>query len=265
MSSQDEHMPGPVDDDPEAAPATAPPGAAEASEPDAPEQDASADAGQVKRVIEALLFSADRPVSASRLAEISGAGDGRQVRRVVKELQQEYDAGGRAFAIEEIAGGFQLLSRPEFAPWVLQLANRRQQETLSKAALETLAIVSYRQPITRAEIEDIRGVQSGHILRSLVDRRMLKVVGKSEELGRPLLYGTTRRFLEAFGLRSLKDLPRRPDFGKAARARQAEAEPKSPDLRQSASGEMAEQDSSREENGEDGGQGQQGQEAPAGQ
>jgi len=204
MSTQDEHVPEPAGDDPEAAPTASPP---EASAPGAAREDAPADARQVRRVIEALLFSADRPVSSSRLAEMSGAGDARQVRRVVKELQQEYDAEGRAFAIEEIAGGFQLLTRPEFAPWVLQLANRRQQETLSKAALETLAIVSYRQPITRAEIEDIRGVQSGHIVRSLVDRRLLKVAGKSEELGRPLLYGTTRCFLEAFGLRSLSDLP----------------------------------------------------------
>jgi segregation and condensation protein B len=131
------------------------------------------------------------------------------VRRLVRELQQEYERDGRAFAVEEVAGGFQLLSRPEFAPYVSRLQNRQRQETLTKAALETLAIVAYRQPITRAEVEDIRGVQSGHLLRSLVEKRLLKVTGKSTELGRPLLYGTTRRFLEAFGLRSLEELPKR--------------------------------------------------------
>jgi segregation and condensation protein B len=171
------------------------------------------DGAQVKQIIEALLFSSDRPISSSRLAEISGATDGRQVRTIARELQHEYDAEGRAFAIEEIAGGFQLLSRPEFAPWVSRLHNRQQQESLSKAALETLAIVAYRQPITRAEVEDIRGVQSGHILRSLVDKRLLRVTGKSKELGRPLLYGTTRHFLAVFGLRSVSELPKRKEFG----------------------------------------------------
>jgi segregation and condensation protein B len=182
---------------------------------DAPEAD-------LKRIIEALLFSSHRPVSSARLAQISGAADGNQARRIVGELQEEYDAEGRAFAVEEIAGGFQVLSRPRYAPWVRQLQNRQQQESLSNAALETLAIVAYRQPITRAEVEDIRGVQCGGLLRSLVEKRLLKVVGRKDELGRPLLYGTTRQFLSAFGLNSLKDLPKRSEFGKGAGAREQE-------------------------------------------
>jgi segregation and condensation protein B len=177
--------------------------------PDGPEH--------VKRVIEALLFSSARPIGASRLAELSGAADGNQARRIVGELREEYDAARRAFAVEELAGGFQLLTRAEFAPYVSRLHSRQQQETLSKAALETLAIVAYRQPITRAQVEDIRGVQCGHMLRSLVEKRLVRVTGKSEELGRPLLYGTTKQFLEAFGLKSLKDLPRRRDFGRVGR------------------------------------------------
>lgn len=168
---------------------------------------------RIKRIIEALLFSSDAPISAGRLAEVSGAADGRRARQMVGELQREYDAEGRAFGIEEIAGGFQLLSRSEFAPWILQLQDRHRQETLSKPALETLAIVAYRQPIARARVEDIRGVQSDHILRSLVQKRLLRVVGRSKELGRPLLYGTTRHFLQAFGLRSLSDLPRTAQSG----------------------------------------------------
>lgn len=178
---------------------------------------------QVKRVIEALLFSTARPVTASRLAELSGAEDGNQARRIVGELRDEYEAAGRAFAVEELAGGFQLLTRPEFAPYVTSLHGRQQQESLSKAALETLAIVAYRQPITRAQVEDIRGVQCGHILRSLVEKRLIRVTGKSEELGRPLLYGTTRQFLAVFGLKSLKDLPRRGEFGRLARPSQQQA------------------------------------------
>lgn len=184
----------------------------ELRQPDARVED-EGERARVKRIIEALLFSSDRPISSGRLAELSGAADGRQARQIARELQQEYDREERAFGVEEIAGGFQLLSRAEFAPYVSRLHNRQRQESLSKPALETLAIVAYRQPITRAEVEDIRGVQSAHMLRALVEKRLVKTAGRSEELGRPLLYGTTRRFLETFGLRSLADLPKREEFG----------------------------------------------------
>jgi len=175
----------------------------------APEETGDA---RLKRIVEALLFSSDRPISTRRLADICDAEDGRQVRSIVLELQEEYAAEGRAFRIEEIAGGFQLLTSRRYAPWLQRLHERRQEETLSQAALETLAIVAYRQPITRAEVEDIRGVHCGNMLRSLVDKRLIKVVGRSEELGRPMLYGTTRQFMEAFALRSLKDLPKRQEL-----------------------------------------------------
>ena len=133
------------------------------------------------------------------------------------------DEGGHAFSLEEIAGGFQMLTRPEYAPWIGRLNTQQRQETLSKAALETLAVVAYRQPITRAEVDDIRGVQAGSILRALAGRRLIKVVGRSEELGRPLLYGTTKHFLEVFGLRSIKDLPKRADFDRLAANRPGSA------------------------------------------
>jgi segregation and condensation protein B len=134
-------------------------------------------------------------------------GDGHLMRSLVEELTEEYREQNRAFTIEEIAGGFQLMTRPEFHPWVSKLRETQQQDSLSQAALETLAIVAYRQPITRADIEDIRGVQSGYILRSLIEKSLVRVTGRSEELGRPLLYGTTREFLDAFDLNSLRDLP----------------------------------------------------------
>jgi len=209
-------------DDPPAAPARAE--GAGAAEPGGPE----AERQRIKRIIEALLFCSDRPLTARRLAELSGAPDGRVARELARELKREYDAEERAFSVEEVAGGFQLLTRPEYAPWVANLENRRRQESLSKAALETLAIVAYRQPITRAELEDIRGVQSGHILRALIERRLLRVVGKSQELGRPLLYGTTRYFLETFGLRSLSELPRTGRLADAARLPKEEPEPAGP-------------------------------------
>ena len=171
----------------------------------------------LKGVIEALLFASDQPLSSQRLAELSEAEDGRAVREIVRALQREYEAGGRAFQIEEIAGGFQLLSRAEFAPWIGKLHQVRQRESLSQAALETLAIIAYRQPIIRAEIEDIRGVQSDYIVRSLMERGLVRVVGRSEELGRPLLHGTTRKFLQLFGLGSVRDLPRM-DEGEARKS-----------------------------------------------
>ena len=170
---------------------------------------------RLKRVLESLLFSSDRPVKAARMAEASDISEPKLVRTLIAELEAEYERDGHAFTIEQVAGGYQLLTRPEYASHIVRLTSRRQQETLSSAALECLAIVAYRQPITRATLEDIRGVGSGHLLRTLVDRRLLKVVGRAEDLGRPMLYGTTRQFLEAFGLKSLTELPRRRDLSVA--------------------------------------------------
>jgi len=189
-----------------------------AAEQPAGDPEARHDCGELNKIVEALLFSSERPVGSARLAATAGANDGRQVRAIVRQLQQEYEEQGRAFGIEEIAGGFQLLTRPEFAPYIARLHRRQQQDSLSNAALETLAIVAYRQPITRAAVEDIRGVGSGHMLRMLVEKRLLKVAGRSEELGRPLLYGTTRQFLEVFGMKSLGDLPKRGELSMPKRA-----------------------------------------------
>ncbi len=162
---------------------------------------------EVKGLVEALLFAAAGPLSAAKLAGLAGTR-GSLVRSIVEELKAEYDVQSRAFTVEQIAGGYQLLTRQEFHPWVSKLRQREREETLSQAALETLAIVAYRQPIMRAEIEDIRGVQSGYILRSLIEKSLVRVTGRGEELGRPLLYGTTDKFLQLFGLSSLDDLPK---------------------------------------------------------
>jgi len=162
---------------------------------------------RLKRALEALLFAADSVLKSGKLAELSGAEDGHQARELVMELKEEYDDQGRAFCIEEVADGYRMVTRPRYHRWLRELKRSEKKQSLSQAAMETLAIVAYRQPLNRAEIEDVRGVQSGYILRSLVEKDLVRVVGRSTELGRPLLYGTTSTFLEQFGLDSLDDLP----------------------------------------------------------
>ena len=164
---------------------------------------------RMKPVAEALLFASDEPVPAARLAQLLGKGaDAKTVRKLVDELNAEYAGQGRAFEVVEIAGGFQLLTRPEFKDWIAELHRHRRQDKLTPSAVETLAIVAYKQPIQRATVDDIRGVQTGPLLRSLLERGLIKVVGRQNVPGRPILYGTSRIFLQHFGLKSLKDLPR---------------------------------------------------------
>lgn len=163
------------------------------------------------RRIEALLFAADRPVSDARISELlgiaTGGKHGAKVREAVDELNAAYAAGSMAFRIEQVAGGRQVLTLPAFAAVVATLKGEKQQTRLTQPAIETLAIVAYRQPIQRAEIESIRGVACGEVLRGLLERRLVRIVGRAEELGRPMLYGTTTEFLKVFGLASLSDLP----------------------------------------------------------
>lgn len=163
--------------------------------------------------IEALLMAADRPLSDGKIADLLGleAGGGespaRAIREAIDQLNRDYAATHRAIRIESLAGGRQVLTLPAFAPVVAALRGQKQQTRLTQPALETLAIVAYRQPIQRAEIESIRGVACGEVLRSLLERRLVRIVGRAEELGRPMLYGTTAEFLKVFGLGSLADLP----------------------------------------------------------
>jgi segregation and condensation protein B len=146
-------------------------------------------------------------LNARRLAAVAGLADGNEARRLVRKLQAFYDKDGTAFQVEEIAGGFQLLSRPEYHPWLVRLRRIGNDLHLSPAARETLAIVAYRQPIMRADIELIRGVQCGELLRLLMEKGLVRIAGRHDSLGRPVLYGTTKKFLQVFGLKSLQDLP----------------------------------------------------------
>jgi segregation and condensation protein B len=162
----------------------------------------------LKTILEAILFASDEPVAVERLADAAGDDvNVDQVREALRELAAEYDAGGRAFTVQEVAGGYQLFTRPEFSKYLKKLLRARSDAKFTQAALETLAIIAYKQPVTRAEIEDIRGVAAGDLVRTLMEKGLVRVTGRSEQLGRALLYGTTKKFLQVFGLPSIKELP----------------------------------------------------------
>jgi segregation and condensation protein B len=158
--------------------------------------------------LEAVLLLAKEPLSSRKLAQFAGLEDGTKARTLIRKLNAEYDQAGRAFRVEEVAGGYQLLTRRKFSSWLRRLAHIPGEARLSSPALETLAVIAYRQPVLRADIEAIRGVNCGEILRQLMERDLVRISGRSEELGRPFVYATTRRFLHLFGLHSLEDLPR---------------------------------------------------------
>jgi segregation and condensation protein B len=159
-------------------------------------------------MVEALLFATDAPLSAGDIARLDESWDEERAEALVAELKAEYERESRAFDIFEIAGGYQILTRPEFSLVLERFDTVPAPSRLSTPALETLAIIAYRQPVGRAEVEEIRGVGAGGVLKTLQERALVEVVGRGEGLGRPLLYGTTRTFLDHVGFRSLADLPR---------------------------------------------------------
>ena len=170
------------------------------------------------RILEAILLIAKEPLTARRLASLAGLADPTHARSLARRLNEQYDLHGHAFRIEEVAGGMQLLTRPQFAVWLRRLEHVPGEELLSQGMLESLAIVAYRQPILRTEVESIRGVSCDEVLRQLMQRDLVRICGRQDDLGRPYLYGTTKRFLQLFGLQSLESLPR------AQKIRSAEAE-----------------------------------------
>ena len=161
---------------------------------------------EIKKIVEALLFAAEAPLSLKQIMEVVESADREIIKTALEELESEYHFTDRAFQLTQVAGGYMLRTRPELAYWLRRL--KRQQVTrLSRASLETLAIVAYRQPVLKAEIENIRGVEVGGILRTLMNKDLVRVVGRKDLPGRPLIYGTTKHFLEVFDLNSLEDLP----------------------------------------------------------
>ena len=154
------------------------------------------------------MFLAREPLNTRKLSRFANLADGTRARTLIRQLNEQYDATGRAFRVQQVAGGYQLMTRRKLAPWLRRLAHVPGETRLSPPTLETLAVIAYRQPVPRADIEAIRGVNCGEIIRQLMDRDLVRIGGRGEELGRPFLYTTTKRFLELFGLNQLEELPR---------------------------------------------------------
>jgi segregation and condensation protein B len=173
---------------------------------DSPQQEQNAEL-TAESVVEAVLFAGDEPLSADKLADIAETSP-KQIRQHIQNLNDKYTANGHAFRIDQIAGGFQMMTLSCYGHWLKKLLRARDDGKMSPAALETLAIIAYKQPVIRADIEAIRGVAAGELIRSLMYKGLVKITGRAEVLGRPMLYGTTKKFLEIFGLNTLKDLPK---------------------------------------------------------
>ncbi len=153
-------------------------------------------------------MTADSPVTPGRLADLLSDAKGGDVRTAIDELKAQYDEAGHSFTIVELAGGFQIATRRPFAPWIRKFHQSRATVRLSQAGLETLAIIAFKQPLTRVEVDNIRGVSSGGVLHTLMEHNLVRIVGRSDGVGKPMLFGTTREFLTLFGLKSLADLPK---------------------------------------------------------
>lgn len=188
------------------------------------EEDAGAVEVEPAHVIEALLFASDVPLSAGRLAELAGMGSAKDVRAHIETLNEKYAAVGLSFRVEAIARGYQMLTLPAYRTWLAKLDKHRGQSRLSAAALEALSIVAYKQPVIRADIESIRGVACGDVLNRLREAGLIKIIGRAEIVGRPMMYGTTRKFLDVFGLADLEDLPPMETLTLRGPARPASAE-----------------------------------------
>lgn len=163
---------------------------------------------RLRLIVEALLFASDSPLGVGEIGELVEGVTGESVLRVIQELRQKYDDGPYAFRIVQVAGGFQFCSKEEYSAWLEKLRKSRRRARLSRAALETSAIIAYKQPVTKACIEEIRGVDSTATLHTLLERGLVTIKGRARGVGRPLLYGTTRQFLIHFGLNELEELPK---------------------------------------------------------
>jgi segregation and condensation protein B len=159
-------------------------------------------------VVEAMLFASDVPLEVERIREVLDLENAAAARGLVEELVARYEGEPRGLAIVEVGGGYRMVTRPELAPWLVRLARARTRVRLSRPALETLAIIAYKQPVSRPELDAVRGVNSDAVLDNLLERRLIRIGGRKEAPGRPFLYETTREFLVAFGLRDLHDLPK---------------------------------------------------------
>jgi len=165
----------------------------------------------IKKIIEALLFVSEKPLTVEDIRQSIDGMDEEKIKIAIEELKKEYSDSERSFNIAELAGGYQIITNPEFAPWISKLF-KRDETKLSNPSLETLAIIAYKQPLTRSEIEAIRGVNVDGVIKTLVDKNLIKMRGRRDVPGRPITYGTTNEFLKRFGLKGLDHLPKLRDF-----------------------------------------------------
>ena len=172
----------------------------------------SLDQQEIKSILESVLFVTHDPMTLDRLTAVIEGPPKAAVLEALKTLQNEYEQEGRGLRLAEVAGGYLMVTRPEYSPYIKRLNKSKSINKLSRSALETLAIISYKQPIIRAEIEKIRGVETSGVLRTLLDQKLVRIVGRQEVPGRPILYGTSKQFLQRFGLRDLRDLPPLKEF-----------------------------------------------------
>jgi segregation and condensation protein B len=161
---------------------------------------------QWKAILEELIFFSESPLTLDRMKEVLGGVNKRELQRLLAEMMEDYRKAERGITLEEVAEGFQFRTRAEFGEWVRKL-KKVKTTALSQPSLETLAIIAYRQPVVRMDIEKIRGVDSGGVLRTLLEKKMIKIIGKKDVPGKPIVYGTSKRFLEVFGLKDLSELP----------------------------------------------------------
>ncbi len=163
---------------------------------------------EIKKIVEALIFASDSPLSENRIKNVIAELDFVHIHEIVDELNTKYDYQGHAFKIDRLAGGYQFVTRPEYANYIKQYYKGRSKSRLSRAALETLAIIAFKQPISRPEIDSIRGVNSDGVVKNLLERNLIHISGRSETIGRALLYSTTPEFLQYFGVNEISDLPK---------------------------------------------------------
>lgn len=192
------------------------------AEMSAPASDpALSDIRALKGILEALLFVTAEPLPVTRFLALLGAVTKQEVEQALVSLGQDYEQEGRGLQLAEVAGGYRIVTKAEFAPWLKRLEKVKAPSKLSRSALESLAIIAYKQPIVRAEVEQIRGVETSGVIRTLLERKLVRIVGRKEEPGRPIMYGTTKAFLEHFGLRDLSQLPPLREFKELGESEQA--------------------------------------------
>jgi len=182
---------------------------------------ALSDVRALKGILEALLFVTPDPIPVTRFLALLGAVTKQEVDQALASLSHDYEQEGRGLQLAEVAGGYRIVTKAEFAPWLKRLEKVKAPSKLSRSALESLAIIAYKQPIVRGEVEQIRGVETSGVIRTLLERKLVRIVGRKEEPGRPIMYGTTKVFLEHFGLRDLSQLPPLREFKELGESEQA--------------------------------------------